>query len=349
MILFRVVNILTQEVRLWEITEGDDLREIVHSKLNFEERIENWLEKDISIISKELMVIGRQIETGFGGSIDLLCLEFGGDVVIVELKRDKTPREITAQALDYASWVEELSSESIAEIGNAYFKNNITIEEAYSEKFGEEYPEVVNESHKMLIVASEIDNSSERIIKYLSGSYGVGINAITFNYFQNSDGKEYLSRVFLIEPSEVEYKTRIKGDTKKTKPLTFEESQKLAEERGVGEIYTKALEGFSEYFTQMSRHASGVTLYHRVEEDQPKKAFMALYSKYSNKDDGLNVNVYLDRISNSFNIDKDILIEGFPAFEKIEYKSYAEGEIAKVFFNSVEQVERVLSLFEENQ
>jgi hypothetical protein len=31
-----------------------------------------------------------------------------GDLIILELKKDKTPREITAQILDYASWVKDL-------------------------------------------------------------------------------------------------------------------------------------------------------------------------------------------------------------------------------------------------
>ena len=55
--------------------------------MDLEERIENWLEKDISIIANDLLVIGRQVETDFGGVIDLLCLELDGDVIIVELKR----------------------------------------------------------------------------------------------------------------------------------------------------------------------------------------------------------------------------------------------------------------------
>jgi RecB family endonuclease NucS len=48
----------------------------------------------------------RHSSAPIGGRIDLLCINGDGDIVIVELKRDKTPREITAQALDYASWVQ---------------------------------------------------------------------------------------------------------------------------------------------------------------------------------------------------------------------------------------------------
>jgi len=58
-------------------------------------------------------------------------------------------------------------------------------------------------------VGSEIDAGADRI-RYLSDAHGVGINA-TFQYFQLPDGSELPARVFLIEPSEVEVKTRTKG------------------------------------------------------------------------------------------------------------------------------------------
>ena len=76
---------MPEDARIWEILDGDNLREIKKAKLNLEERIENWLEKDISLLSNELLVIGRQVETGFGGIIDLLCLDSNGDSVIVEM------------------------------------------------------------------------------------------------------------------------------------------------------------------------------------------------------------------------------------------------------------------------
>ena len=39
-----------------------------------------------------------------------------GDLIIVELKRDKTPRDVVAQFLDYASWVGDLGFEEINKI-----------------------------------------------------------------------------------------------------------------------------------------------------------------------------------------------------------------------------------------
>jgi len=159
---------MPQDVKIWEIQDGNILKEIKKSKLELEQHLEDWLEKDISVISNDLLVIGRQVQTDFGGFIDLLCLDYNGDIVIVELKRDKTPREAIAQVLDYASWVKDLSNDEITEIANRYLGEKGPLEKAFKEKFGEELPEIINENHKMLIIASEIDNSTERIIEYLS-------------------------------------------------------------------------------------------------------------------------------------------------------------------------------------
>jgi RecB family endonuclease NucS len=82
---------MAEEVKIWSIQQGNKLRELQKSRLDLEERIEDWVSEDISILSNDLLVIGRQLPTDFGGFLDLLCLNSNGDTVIVELKRHKTP------------------------------------------------------------------------------------------------------------------------------------------------------------------------------------------------------------------------------------------------------------------
>ena len=48
---------MPQEIKLWEIINKSTLKEITKSKLDMENRLENWLEKDISIISDDLLVV----------------------------------------------------------------------------------------------------------------------------------------------------------------------------------------------------------------------------------------------------------------------------------------------------
>jgi len=333
---------MAQVVRLWEIAEGDSLKEIVKSKLNLEERIENWLENDISIISYDLLVIGRQVETDFGGIIDILCLDVEGDIVIVELKRDKTPRDITAQVLDYASWVKDLSNERVTEIANQYFKNDITIEEAYRNKFGKDYPEVINDSHKMMVVASAIDSNSERIIKYLSDTYGVSINAITFSFFQ-SEEREYLSRVFLIEPSEVEYRTRTIGPSRKSNPLSFEELQDIADQKGVGNIYKKAFEVLSPKFDRTVRHRTALGFSGLMGESKSQLSIIVLYPPFSDTEQGLRAFVNVDRLASYFNLDKSVVLNSLPAFDT-RYKGWESEDVGELYFKSESDIEALLAI-----
>ena len=113
---------MAEEVRIWQVGEGDALTEVKRSKLDLEARIQKWVSKDISLLSTDLLVIARQVRTASGAEIDLLCIDSSGALVVVELKRDQTPREVTAQALDYASWVKDLQEEEIKKIAAELFK-----------------------------------------------------------------------------------------------------------------------------------------------------------------------------------------------------------------------------------
>ncbi len=175
---------MAEEVRIWEVGSGDKLTEVSRARLNLEERIENWIAQDIAVLWPDLFVIGEQVRTAFDKYIDLLCMDGSGNLVIVELKRDLTPRDVTAQALDYASWVKELDAEEIERIAADYFKGRSDLRQAFKEKFDDDLPDVINSSHSIRVVASEIDDSTERIIKYLSETYGVDINAVRFQFYR---------------------------------------------------------------------------------------------------------------------------------------------------------------------
>jgi predicted transcriptional regulator YheO len=200
-------------VRVWAVGESDSLKEMELSKLDYEDRIETWMSDNVSVLVPDdsgLLVIGRQVRTAFGGRIDLLCMNGDGDIVIVELKRGQTPREITAQALDYASWVKDLTLQQVEEIAAGYLKGKL-LKDAFEDTFDKEYSEViVNGQHSIRIVASKIDDSTERIIRYLSGK-GIAINFVRFHLFRSADGKEHLVRTFVVPPGQAEENSRKTG------------------------------------------------------------------------------------------------------------------------------------------
>jgi len=202
------------EIALWRM--GDKLDRIGFSPIDTENRLEQLLADDISIVGSNLLVVGRQVPTSFGKFVDLLALDADGNVVVMELKRDRTPREVVAQLLDYGSWVRNLEDDDIAGIFDAYLAKyypehtSTSMDQAFCERFNvDEMPESLNESHELMIVASELDDSTERIITYLADEYGVAINAVFFRYFKDGD-REYLSRAWLIDPGDVEAKVEEK-------------------------------------------------------------------------------------------------------------------------------------------
>src|SRR5712692_12083637 len=89
---------------------------LTESSLTSEKLLEDMIVAAPRLLSDEWMLIGRQEDTGFGGRVDLLAIAPDGALVLIELKRDRTPREVVAQALDYAGWVEKLRAEDVAAI-----------------------------------------------------------------------------------------------------------------------------------------------------------------------------------------------------------------------------------------
>jgi hypothetical protein len=293
------------EVRLWKIHEKQ-LVEIVKPKLDLEERLENWIESDIEIIAPNLLVIGRQLETDYGGVVDLLCMDDRGDLIIIELKRDKTPREITAQIIDYASWVKHLSPIRVQSIAEKYLDR--ALDEAFIEKFKHELPEGLNEEHKMLVVGSEIDSISRRIINYLSET-GVSINAVTFNYFKEN-GQEFLARTFLIEKERA--KITQGSDSKRIPNLTFDELQNIANERGVGDTYSYLFNELQSIFQGMNRTRSSISFTGQFRTLKRASIFNLIPTE-SNSSQGLRWQVYALRFKEHFNLSDDQIEDIIPS------------------------------------
>jgi hypothetical protein len=189
------------EFGLWRITD-DVAVPVPRSKLESEARLEAVLEGDISLLGLDpLMIVGRQVTAFANARVDLLALDARGDVYVIELKRGRTPREVVAQALDYGSWARTLDREKIIEIYERYRRAG-DLDKDFAAHFGDAAPDELGNDHQLIIVASELDPSTERIVDYLSGSE-VPINAVFFRYLAD-DGREYLARSWLIDPAQAE-------------------------------------------------------------------------------------------------------------------------------------------------
>ena len=185
---------------IWKI--GVQPTPLATTSLANEQQLEDMIVREPGILSSEWMLIGRQEITPFGGRVDLLAIAPDGSLVLIELKRNRTPREIVAQALDYAAWVEQLTADKIAQIYQRFSKGGI-LDDAFQQHFGTALDaETLNESHQIILVAAELDDATERIIQYLNAR-DIAITVLFFQVFQYGS-EELLSRAWLIDPGETQ-------------------------------------------------------------------------------------------------------------------------------------------------
>jgi hypothetical protein len=201
---------MSSKIHTWQIEKGE-LRQ-VDTKLADLGRteaydLEAWIISNPPIIGRDLVIIGRQVQTK-SGPLDLLGIDKQGNAVVVELKRDCLPREAVTQAIDYTSDVATWSMESLGEVCLKF--TGKSLEDTLSESFPEENLENlnINESQRIILVGFSMEPALERMVTWLSESYGMGINVIILHYVVTSGGEELLTRTSLISEEVVEERAK---------------------------------------------------------------------------------------------------------------------------------------------
>lgn len=199
---------------IWRMTPDGPLP-VQFAALATEQSLESMIVKDPTVLGSDLMFIGRQVLTDYGGYVDVLALDADGHVHVLELKRDRTPREVVAQVIDYGSWAKDLTLDQVAAI--FALQHDIEFEDAFAEHFGAPIPDVFNADQQLTVVAAALDPASDRIITYLAERYGVPINAVFFRYFADGD-VHYLARTWLMAQEQTETRKPGRTTTSKVRP-----------------------------------------------------------------------------------------------------------------------------------
>lgn len=195
---------MSTEIKTWEIINGE--LKPINSTLadngrKETEHLEKWIKTKPDILGTDILIIGEQVYTK-SGPLDFLGIDNNGNLVIVELKRDKLARLVLAQAIDYASDLANWDIEKISEICMSHTGNSL--EDHLTANF--ENIEVddlaVNQSQRLLLVGFSIEEPLSRMIEWLSTNFDMAINAIVLNYVKTYNGTELLSRTVTI-PEEI--------------------------------------------------------------------------------------------------------------------------------------------------
>lgn len=172
------------------------------TSLGFRERdhLQEWIAKLPECLGEELLIIQKEF-SGFSDTmerLDLLALDKQGSLVIIENKLDDTGRDVTWQALKYASYCSRLSKENLRKIYQEYLDkqgNGEKAEDKISDFLdGADYEDVVlnkGVSQRIILIAANFRKEVTSTVLWLM-NFKLRIQCFKATPFQ-SNGKVFLN------------------------------------------------------------------------------------------------------------------------------------------------------------
>jgi Holliday junction resolvase-like predicted endonuclease len=180
---------------VWEIS-GSGPRRLSASAVELDQHLEEWIERDPSLVQGGLTIVARQLHTE-AGPLDLLALDPQGRWVVIEVKRGMLRRETVAQAIDYASAIAAMTHGDLEQVVNTYLASRgekatlrgLLLQRQVTLDGNERIGEVA-----IIVVGTGRDRSLERMVDYLTSPGNIAITAISFEVFALAGGKQVLVR-----------------------------------------------------------------------------------------------------------------------------------------------------------
>lgn len=174
--------------------------------IDVEEHLESWLENSPTVLLEDepILWIGRQSSAATAETVlfpDLVGLDSAGNLVLVEVKRGRTPRDVIAQVLEYATWAAGLTDQDLERLASAYWERKeegrSTLKGAFSEVFFAEdetarLPQF-NQRQILFIVAGEIHPRVAQVARYLREQGGLDVRCVAFDVFRAASGEIVVS------------------------------------------------------------------------------------------------------------------------------------------------------------
>jgi len=203
-----------------------------------EKEIEDYLEKHIQVLDKDIFIIGRQVPTSSKTIIDLMGLDRDGNVVIIEIKKGVSAREVISQILEYGVWAENIQYEDLNRIAkDKHLKDFQDLYKKYEANF-KSVPDPFNQKQRLYIVAEEIDKKIEDVARYLK-IRGMDIKCVELN-FHIDDEHELVHTKVVVGDEETIYQEL--EDDSKTEQITWNDKLELAtpqNKKNVTELISK--------------------------------------------------------------------------------------------------------------
>ena len=165
-----------------------------------ESQMEQWLADNPTAVlpESEASVLVISQESPFKNVTDILVIDAQGNLLVIEVKRGQSPRDVIAQALEYASDVADWDYDRLNKTAIQYFvRRNMgfkSLLEAFSETFGiapEDLSESqFNQQQRVFVVGESIDEKLQRTARWLLRR-GVSISCVSYTLLTDDQSGEF--------------------------------------------------------------------------------------------------------------------------------------------------------------
>jgi hypothetical protein len=179
--------------------------------------MEKWVEADPTILGEDLMVITTEY-SGFDKTserLDVLAVDTEGRLVVVELKRDDSGKNVDLQALKYAAYCAPMTIDDVAQIHAEYLVRCGT--DVTTDGAGQRILEFIakedfadfDDKPRIILVSKEFRPEVTSSVQWLRG-FGLDITCIKWDVWELPDHKVVVDTSVLIPQPEIkDYQMRV--------------------------------------------------------------------------------------------------------------------------------------------
>jgi len=185
--MFFSVNKVSNDLHVYEETDfkSNNVLERNH--------IEDWVIRKPEILGEELYILSNEYDKFDKTSerLDVLALDKQGNLVIVELKRDDSGKDVELQAVKYAAYCSTLTAEEVLGLHREYLKkkgNELSTEDVKTriEIFTGAPLEMISDRPRIILVSREYRPEVTATVLWLR-KFGIDITCVKFTVYNLND------------------------------------------------------------------------------------------------------------------------------------------------------------------
>lgn len=172
------------------LTKLDNTDFVTHNLLERYD-IQEWIEKTPEVLGEELLIFGKELCLQNGSRLDLIAIDKNANIVVVEIKRQASGKEIDWQAIKYASYCSSFLVEEIVRHYSNYLTSDEEEARSKIEEFLDENIDLLNGKQRIILVSQDFHSDVLSAVLWLR-DYGIDIECLRFRPFIDENEQLYV-------------------------------------------------------------------------------------------------------------------------------------------------------------